>query len=164
MKLLLILFVLTISLSGCSFFESLLPKEKFFCRIDGEKFRPRKDNAPVGGIGADPIRRYGSIKDTLFTIYVDGENQFIGLTIKAHSLNKIDVGKYLLTNNGKGSHAIFTPDIGAIKPEIIYSNSGVINVTKAEGLKISGTFEFTTQTNNRAFKEYKITKGRFNGL
>jgi hypothetical protein len=72
MKLLLILFVLTISFSGCSFFESLLPKEKFFCRIDGEKFRPRKDNAPVGGIGASPIRRYLLQKDSLFSIYIDG--------------------------------------------------------------------------------------------
>jgi hypothetical protein len=70
----------------------------------------------------------------------------------------------LLTNNNKSSNAILIPDIRAIKPETIYSNSGFINVTKAEGFKISGTFEFTTQINNRAWKKYNITKGRFNEL
>ncbi|RYU93095.1 DUF6252 family protein [Emticicia agri] len=164
MKLLLIFFALTISLSGCSFFDSLLPRGKFFCKIDGENFKPRKDDAPVGGIGASPIRRYLNLKDTLFTIYVDGENQSIGLTLKARSLDKINVGKYLLKNNNKNSHAIFNPDRRAHKQEIIYSKNGYINVTKSEGFKISGTFEFTTEINNRAWKEYKITKGQFNEL
>ncbi|WP_165372104.1 hypothetical protein, partial [Emticicia agri] len=65
-------------LTGSSFLDSLLPKEEFFCRVNGEKFRPEKDDSPVGGIGSDPLKVSWNRQSKNLSIYVRGKGKLVG--------------------------------------------------------------------------------------
>lgn len=160
MKLILILFFLSISLSGCSFIESILPKEKFYCKINGERFRPEKDDSPVGGIGTNPLTVTWNKQSKNLSIYVRGNGKLIGLKLLMPN-SDIEVGKYILTNDKLLNVGMFSPNNNTPYPTDLFSTTGEANITKVAGYNLSGTFFFTCKDSN---KEYKITKGEFNDI
>ncbi|RYU93090.1 hypothetical protein [Emticicia agri] len=78
MKAMILTCFLCFLLTGSSFLDSLLPKEEFFCRVNGEKFRPEKDDSPVGGIGSDPLKVSWNRQSKNLSIYVRGKGKLVG--------------------------------------------------------------------------------------
>lgn len=163
MKATLISLFLATALTSCTWFDSLKPKETFYCKVNGEKFRPEKDNSPIGGIGSDPLRvQFNKDNGTLFISVRDSPKEISLIILTAQTTLK--VSDYLLSDDISKSKAYFTPDNSADKvPEDIISNSGTFKITKIDGYNLSGTFEFTCKS-AKTGKEYKITDGQFNDI
>jgi hypothetical protein len=165
MKPFLLSFLLATCLTGCGFIESLKPKETFFCRVNGEKFRPEKDDSPIGGIGSDPLRVTLDRKYNWLYIQARKSLQYISIVIKLDQDSAIKVNEYTLVNEITKTHASYFVDYTAhpsVLEELISIN-GVVRVTKIDGYNLSGTFEFTCKSAKNG-KEYKITKGEFNDI
>jgi hypothetical protein len=162
MKNLILSVLILCSLTGCKWIKSLGPEESFFCKINGEKFRPQKDDSPIGGWGSKPLNVEWKKEDSLLAIGVRNNPNFIGLNIKFNS-KVIEKGEYQLTNDLKKSIGFFTPDRNSGNVQYNVSQSGVFKITKVEDLKIWGTFEFVCR-DSVTKKEYQITEGEFNNL
>ncbi|RYU96564.1 hypothetical protein [Emticicia agri] len=163
MKAMILTCFLCFLLTGSSFLDSLLPKEEFFCRVNGEKFRPEKDDSPVGGIGSTPLRvEWYKDKKTLFISVRDSPRE-IGFIILFPN-EQIEVQSFLLKPDINASKAYFTPSNSHSAPvENIISQEGTFTVSKIDGYNLSGTFEFTCKSAKNG-KEYTITKGEFNDI
>ncbi|UBM58101.1 hypothetical protein LAG90_14945 [Marinilongibacter aquaticus] len=163
MKKVLFTLILSLALQSCDWIKSLGPEEPFFCKINGQKFRPDKDTRSFGWGGGAPINISWN-KDTGYLfISVTNSPRVVSLIL---SLDTKIVEKMDLTFNGNtnSSKGIFTPEKIYSKPTIdLISTSGKASITKVDGYHIWGTFEFTCKdsTNN---KEYRITEGEFNKL
>ncbi|MFT4805633.1 MAG: hypothetical protein ACI9YE_002855 [Psychroserpens sp.] len=162
MKALILSLILSLSLSSCEWIKSLGPEEPFFCKINGEKFRPQKDDSPIGGWGSKPLNVEWKKEDSLLAIGVRNNPYFVGFNIKFSS-KVIEKGDYQLTSNLTKSIGFFTPDRNSGNVKYNVSSTGVFRITKVENLKIWGTFEFVCQ-DSISKKEYKITEGEFNNL
>lgn len=155
--------ILATALTGCTWIENLKPKETFYCKVNGEKFRPERDTSPVGGIGSDPLRvQFDKDTGVLFISVRNSpkEISFIVLT----NQTTLKVSEYALTNDISKSKAYFTPDNSSDKiPEDIISSEGKFSITKIDGYNLSGTFNFSCKS-VKTGKEYKITEGEFNDI
>ncbi|UBM58098.1 hypothetical protein LAG90_14930 [Marinilongibacter aquaticus] len=162
MKKILFTLILSLALQSCDWIKSLGPEETFFCKINGQKFRPDKDNSPIGGWGSKPLRvEYNKGTKILF-ISVRNSPKVISLVILLED-NVLSLNEFSLSNDSLSSKGYFTPDNGRIPLIKTISSRGRLEITKIEGYNISGTFEFVCKdsTNN---KEYHITEGEFNKL
>ena len=157
------LLLISTTLTGCTWFENLKPKETFYCKVNGEKFRPEKDNSPIGGIGSDPLRvQFNKDTGVLFISVRDSPREISFIILTGQTTLK--PSEHILTNEIPKTKAYFTPDNSADKvPEDIISNSGKFIINKIDGYNISGTFEFTCKS-AKTGKEYKITEGEFNDI
>jgi len=154
--------ILATTLTGCTWFENLKPKEIFYCKVNGEEFRPDKDTSPVGGIGSDPLKVQFIKDDSLLVIDVRNNPKFIGFNIKMAN-GFIKKGDFALRNTLKESNGFFTSDRNATQVEYYNSTNGTFTITKIDGYNLSGTFEFSCK-NAKTGKEYKITEGEFNNI
>lgn len=136
--------------------------ETFYCKVNGEAFRPRKDNSPIGGIGSNPVRVTYSKNDSTLTILVDGETEFIGLRLKLNS-KLIEKGNYNLGIDNLLSRGTYSPNRKDTQIDYLYSNSGIISLNTIDNFNLKGTFEFTCKS-NKTGKEYKVTEGQFNNI
>jgi hypothetical protein len=165
MKPFLLSFLLATCLSGCGFIESLKPKEDFYCRVNGDKFRPDEDNSPIGGIGTSPLRV--SLDRNYNWLYIEARKspQSVTILIKLNQDNLIKENEYSLENNTTKTFATYYTDYTALPSvrERLISTKGILRITKVDGYNLSGTFEFTCKS-AKTGKEYKITKGEFNNL
>lgn len=152
-------------LSSCSWFDSLKPKETFYCKVNGDKFRPDKDTSPIGGIGSNPLRV--SFDKEKGWLYIDVRNtpKLISIALKLDYNEYPMIKDYQLSKNTSNSNAIYYPDYAALPTirEQLFSDSGVFRITKIDGYNLSGTFEFTCKSAKTGI-EYKITDGEFNDI
>ncbi|UBM58099.1 hypothetical protein LAG90_14935 [Marinilongibacter aquaticus] len=165
MKKVLFTLILSLALQSCDWIKSLGPEEPFFCKINGQKFRPEKDTRSFGWGGVGPLNV--TVDKEFNWLYIDATNtpQLIYISVKLDANNKIELGQHIMYNDiGKtsGSYFVdFTQEAG--KRNRMLSKTGIVTISKVDGYKICGTFEFTCKdsTNN---KEYRITEGEFNKL
>ncbi|UBM58097.1 hypothetical protein LAG90_14925 [Marinilongibacter aquaticus] len=162
MKKILFTLILSLALQSCDWIKSLGPEETFFCKINGQKFRPDKDNSPIGGWGSKPLEAKWIMDDSLLTIGVRNNPLFIGFNIKLNS-KTLKEGEFILSNELKHSIGFLTTNRNASNVIYYVSTSGKFVLSEIDGYNISGTFEFVCKdsTNN---KEYRITEGEFNKL
>lgn len=158
-----LIFLLTTILMGCSLLESIKPKETFYCKVNGDKFRPDKDSSPVGGIGADPLKVSFDKEKGYFSIIVRNSPNSISIYLNLPKNEVLTAREINLTSDVNGSKAYFTKDYAELSKEQIISESGKFSFTKVDGYNISGTFEFTCKS-AKTGKEYKITEGEFNDI
>jgi hypothetical protein len=136
--------------------------ETFYCKLNGEAFRPDKDNSPIGGIGSSPLRvQFNKDNGTLF-ISVRNSPREISLLL-LNTGRALKTGSFELLNDSLSSKGSFTPSNNTSPVEDILSNSGQLNISKIDGFNISGTFEFTCKS-NKTGKEYRVTEGQFNSI
>ncbi|UBM58100.1 hypothetical protein LAG90_14940 [Marinilongibacter aquaticus] len=163
MKKVLFTLIFSLALQSCDWIKSLGPEETFFCKINGQKFRPDKDNSPIGGWGSKPLSAVWNTDSGRLFIYARNSPKVITLTLIFDN-PILHVRNFELGLDTGISRGQFTPENQYDKP--VRSNislSGKASIKKMENYKISGTFEFVCKdsTNN---KEYCITEGEFNKL
>jgi hypothetical protein len=165
MKTLILSLILSLSLSSCAWIKSLGPEEPFYCKINSEKFRPQKDDSPIGGWGSKPLK--ASIDKDYHWLYIQAINspELISISIKLNQDNKVEIGEYQLVNDISNTSASFYLDYTAEpnQRERLVSTSGKVTISKVEGIYIYGTFDFSCKSTKTA-SEYKITEGQFNKL
>ena len=154
---------LATALTSCTWFESLKPKETFYCKVNGEKFRPDKDNSPIGGIGSDPLRVQFDKENGWLSILVRKLPNSMTLIIKVAPNETLKLDDFLFTNDVKLSKAYYNLNYAEQNAVALISQSGTFKITKIDGYNLSGTFEFTCKS-AKTGKEYKITDGQFNDI
>ncbi|UBM58103.1 hypothetical protein LAG90_14955 [Marinilongibacter aquaticus] len=160
MKKILFTLILSLALQSCDWIKSLGPEETFFCKINGQKFRPEKD---VGWDRSGSLEASWNKTTGVLFITVRNSPKEMSLLLVYNSKN-LKEQSFTLEPNTPASKAYYTPNNGYSKPVYdIISKSGRATITKVDGYYISGTFEFVCKdsTNN---KEYRITEGEFNKL
>ncbi|RYU93218.1 DUF6252 family protein [Emticicia agri] len=163
MKTTILIGFLAFTLTGCSFIKSLKPKETFFCKVNGEKFKPDKDTSPVGSIGSDPLSVQFDRTNGWFSIVVRKVPNAISLIIKVIPNEPLELKEYKLSDNTQQSKAYYNLNYAEQYSEALISNSGIFRITKIDGYNLSGTFEFICKS-AKTGKEYKITNGEFNDI
>ncbi|UBM58102.1 hypothetical protein LAG90_14950 [Marinilongibacter aquaticus] len=161
MKKVLFTLILSLALQSCDWIKSLGPEETFFCKINGQKFRPEKD---VGWGGSGSLEASWNKDDETLFIYSRNSPQVITLILFFDS-KKPSKKEFNLFPDSLSSKGYYLHDgrYSIPFPENMISQSGKAAITKVDGYYISGTFEFVCKdsTNN---KEYRITEGEFNKL
>jgi hypothetical protein len=163
MKALTLSLILSLSLSSCEWIKSLGPEEKFFCKINGEKFRPDKDNSPIGGWGSNPIRIEFDKENGWLAIFVRNIPNSISIITQIPKEDGLLEKEYLLSNDLTKSKAYYNLNFAEENFKELISESGKFTITKIEGYNIWGTFEFVCR-DSITKKDYKITEGEFNNL
>ena len=146
--------------------DRINPKtEPFYCKINGKKFIPETDNSPFGGIGSSPLKISRDLQYGWLYIEALNRPQSVSISIKLDANEVISVKEYILSNDIKTSTGSYYYDILASSKdrERLLSSTGKINITKIEGKKIWGTFEFKTKS-TKINQEFDITDGRINGI
>jgi len=165
MKALILSLILSFSLSSCDWIKSLGPEEPFFCKINDEKFRPQKDDSPIGGWGSKPLKT--SIDKEYHWLYIQARNaeKLITVSIKLNSNNEVSEGSYSLTSSNLESNASYYVDYTAAPPilEELKSQEGEFVIEKKEGFNLFGHFQFNCKSAITG-KTYTITEGEFNKL
>ncbi|UBM58096.1 hypothetical protein LAG90_14920 [Marinilongibacter aquaticus] len=161
MKKVLFTLILSLALQSCDWIKSLGPEETFFCKINGQKFRPDKDDRSFGSGGSGPLSVSYDVKRKLLTIYCSNNPQFVGLAV--YFKNTISKGTYVLDSNTETDLGIYSPKWNITNADFTYSESGVVVIDDVNDYHISGTFEFNTKSLQTG-KEYRVTEGEFNKL
>jgi hypothetical protein len=164
MKALILSLILSLGLSSCKWIKSLGPEEPFFCKINGEKFSPEKDDRPIGGGGAKPLRASFNKDTGVLFIAVRNSPREMSLLLKFDT-KIIQKQSFTLESANESSKAYYLTDNSFSSSQIhdLISTKGTANITKIDGFNIWGTFEFVCQ-DSITKKEYKITEGEFNKL
>ena len=165
MKALILSLILSLGLSSCEWIKNLGPEEPFFCKINGEKFRPEKDDRPIGGGGRPPL--YSTIDKDSHWLYIQARNaeKLITISIKLNSNNEVMEGDYTLTSSNLESNASYYVDYTAAPPifEELKSQGGKLVIEKIEGFNLFGHFQFNCKSSITG-KTYTISEGEFNNL
>lgn len=157
-----LLFVLPFLLFACK--TSINPKnQSFYCKINGQEFIPEKDNSPIGGVGSSPLKISRDTQNGWFSIYSWNTPIFIGLTLKVPTNATLEIKDYILGSDLKESKAYFTNNSTLPVSDYLISSSGKITITKIEGTKFWGTFEFKTK-DTKTNQEYVVSEGQLNNL
>jgi hypothetical protein len=158
-----LIFLLPFILFAC-FKKTINPKkEAFYCKVNGKEFVPEVDKSPIGGIGSSPLKISWDGVNGWYYISALNRPQYVSIFIKLPSNQPISVGEYILGNDLKGSKGYYTFDYSAPVSEYLISSTGKVTITKVEGVKIWGTFEFRVKDNKQNI-EYIISDGQLNEL
>lgn len=152
------IFLLFIMVS-CGIFKYEKPKEIFYCKINGEVFRPEGEKY----IGAkSPMTvRYNPDKKVL-TIDCINKSKYLGLSILIDTLY-IFPKKIIFIKGDFFLSGIYNPINDTRNSKNFYSEEGEFIITSRNEKGINGTFNFICIDPDTK-KEYKITDGEFNDL
>jgi Family of unknown function (DUF6252) len=155
-----IAFVLLICCS-CKRFEPKPESEKFYCKINGDKFCPSTSTSSAT-LGSNSLQINWNEQNG--TMSIRAKNNPIELFfILIFPDKNVKIGKIYLKKDNTSSKVYLIPNSDSSSPKDLIAEEGILEITKKDGFLISGTFEFNVKDPITNFV-YTVNKGQFNKL